>query len=127
MAQLYKHHPQLRDAMDYVELSTPLSTEWFQWNMEGEIYGIDHSVERFKQHWLHSQTPIKNLYLTGADIVTAGVGGALMGGVLTASRILGFKAGLIGKLIAGAYKPGREKQTQVEPVMEQKTEQRKAS
>lgn len=127
LEQLYQHHPQLRDALDFVELSTPLSTEWFQWNMEGEIYGIDHSVERFKQHWLHSQTPIKNLYLTGADIVTAGVGGALMGGVLTASRILGFKAGLIGKLIAGVYKPGKEKESQVETLNVEKTEQRKAS
>ena len=91
---LYKHMPQLEQALDYYELSTPLSTQWFQWNLEGEIYGIDHTVKRFKQDWLHPETPIKNLYLTGSDIVTAGVGGALMGGVMTTSSMLGLKNGL---------------------------------
>ena len=34
------------------------------------------------------KTPFKNLLLTGQDIATAGVGGALVAGVLTASTIL---------------------------------------
>jgi len=33
------------------------------------------------------RTPIKNFYLTGQDIVTAGVGGALFSGVLTSMAI----------------------------------------
>lgn len=100
---LYKEIPQLRDALDYYELSTPISTQWFQWNLEGEIYGVDHTVERFKQDWLHPETPIKNLYLTGADVVTAGVGGALMGGVMTTSCMLGLKEGYkVIKLIRNA-------------------------
>lgn len=101
MNMLYEQMPQLKDALDYVELSTPLSTQWFQWNEKGEIYGIDHSVERFEQAWLHPVTPIKNFYLTGADVVTAGVGGALMAGVMTASAMMGVKGykvmGLIKK------------------------------
>lgn len=96
---LYQHQPQLRGALDFCELGTPLSTEWFQWNEQGEIYGIDHTVERFEQHWIHTQTPIKGLYLTGADTVTAGVGGALMAGVLTASRMLGWRGYKVGKLL----------------------------
>lgn len=96
---LYQHQPQLRGALDFCELGTPLSTEWYQWNEQGEIYGIDHTVERFEQHWIHSQTPIKGLYLTGADTVTAGVGGALMAGVLTASRMLGWRGYKVGKLL----------------------------
>ena len=35
--------------------------------------------------------PIKGLYLTGADTVTAGVGGALMSGVLTTMCMHGLK------------------------------------
>lgn len=97
---LYKHQPQLRGALDFCELGTPLSTEWYQWNEQGEIYGIDHTVQRFDQHWIHSQTPIKGLYLTGADTVTAGVGGALMAGVMTATRMLGWR----GYKIAGLLK-----------------------
>lgn len=102
---LYKHHPQLRAAMDFSELSTPLSTEWFQWNESGEIYGIDHTVQRFQQSWIHPQTPIKNFYLTGSDVVTAGIGGALMGGVLTATRMLGWRGYKIKQLLEGAYQP----------------------
>ncbi|MBX9712965.1 MAG: hypothetical protein K2X58_04340, partial [Pseudomonadaceae bacterium] len=68
-------------------------------NVQGEIYGIDHTVKRFDQHWIHSQTPIKGLYLTGADTVTAGVGGALMAGVLTASRMLGWRGYRVGRLL----------------------------
>jgi all-trans-retinol 13,14-reductase len=99
LATLYQQQPQLRGALDFCELGTPLSTEWYQWNQEGEIYGIDHTVERFEQHWIHTETPIKGLYLTGADTVTAGVGGALMAGVLTASRMLGWRGYKVGKLL----------------------------
>jgi all-trans-retinol 13,14-reductase len=102
---LYRHQPQLRGALDFCELGTPLSTEWYQWNEEGEIYGIDHTVQRFEQHWIHSQTPIKGLYLTGADTVTAGVGGALMAGVLTATRMLGWRGYRIGSLLK-SWTPG---------------------
>ena len=91
LAVLYKEMPHLEEHLDFAELSTPLSTQWFQWNKEGEIYGLTHTVERFKQDWLHPETPVKNLYLTGSDIVTAGVGGALIGGLMTASAMLGFK------------------------------------
>jgi all-trans-retinol 13,14-reductase len=102
---LYRFHPQLREALDFCELGTPLSTEWFQWNEQGEIYGIDHTVQRFDQHWIHSETPIKGLYLTGADMLTAGVGGALMGGVMTATRMLGWRGYQVGKLLKGWQAP----------------------
>lgn len=87
--ELFKHMPQLEAALDYYELSTPLSTQWFQLNDQGEIYGLDHDPERFKQSWLHPVSPLKNLYLTGQDVVTAGVGGALVGGLMTTGAMLG--------------------------------------
>lgn len=99
LATLYEQMPQLEGALDFVELSTPLSTQWFQWNQEGEIYGIEHTVERFQQSWIHPKTKIKNLYLTGSDVVTAGVGGALMGGVMTTAAMLGLKGGKVMELI----------------------------
>lgn len=96
---LFKHMPQLREKLDYVELSTPLSTQWFQWNDRGEILGLDHTVDRFQQSWIHPKTKIKNFYLTGSDVVTAGVGGALMGGVMTTAAMLGLKGGKVMDLI----------------------------
>jgi len=85
---LFKHEPHLRDKIDMYELSSPLTTKHFVNYDKGEIYGIDHSPERFEQDFLQPRTPIKNLYLTGQDIATAGIGGALISGVLTTSAIL---------------------------------------
>ena len=56
---------------------------------EGEIYGIDHTPQRYRQKFLQPRTPIKNFYLTGQDIISAGVGGALFSGVVTASAMEG--------------------------------------
>ncbi len=88
MEALFKKVPQLRGKVDYYELSTPLSTQHFANYQYGELYGIDHTTSRFEQRFLRPKTPIKNLFLTGQDIISCGVGGALSGGLLTASVIL---------------------------------------
>ncbi len=90
---LYHQFPVLKGKIHYSELSTPLSTAHFCNYQQGEIYGLDHSPERFKQAWLRSDTSIKNLFITGQDIVSCGVGGALHAGALTAMRILGLRRG----------------------------------
>ncbi|MEL6674607.1 MAG: NAD(P)/FAD-dependent oxidoreductase [Bacteroidota bacterium] len=84
---LFQHLPHLRERLDYYELSTPLTTRHFVNYDKGEIYGLDHSPSRFSHKFLRPQTPIKNLWLTGQDVVTAGIGGALFSGLLTASAI----------------------------------------
>jgi all-trans-retinol 13,14-reductase len=84
---LYHYEPQLRGKVAHCEMSTPLSTRQFVNYSQGEIYGLHHDPNRFDQTFLRPQTPIKNLYLTGQDILTAGVAGALMAGVLTISAI----------------------------------------
>jgi len=84
---LYELEPQIKGKIDVYELSTPITTKHFVNYEKGEIYGLDHSPERFKQKFLRPHTPIKNFYLTGQDIVTAGVGAALFSGLITASAI----------------------------------------
>ena len=96
---LFKHRPQLQEKLDYYELSTPLSTRWFQWNEQGEIYGLDHYVDRFKKPFLHPATPVKGLYLTGADVMTAGIGGAMMGGLMATCVMEGAKARRVIQLL----------------------------
>lgn len=85
---LYTQCPQLRGKVAYQELSTPLSTRHFANFKKGEIYGLEQTPMRFEQKWLRPQTPIKGLYLTGADVCSAGVAGGLFGGVLTVSHML---------------------------------------
>ncbi len=85
---LLKEYPQIENHIAHMELSTPLSTKTFCSFEHGEIYGLEHTPKRFQQDWLRPQTPIKGLYLTGADIVSCGVGGAVFGGVLQVSAML---------------------------------------
>ena len=89
LKELYKQLPQVKGKVNCYELSTPLSTKHFVNYKKGEIYGLDHSPSRFRQAFLIPRTPIKNFYLTGQDIVTAGIGGALFSGVLTTMAITG--------------------------------------
>lgn len=96
---LYQKLPQLRGKIDYYEVSTPLSTAWFSRYGRGELYGIDHTPERFNQVWLRPKTKIKGLYLTGQDALGCGVVGAMLGGLLCALAILGRKGIPLGKRI----------------------------
>ena len=45
--------------------------------------------ERFAARWLRPRTSIRGLWLTGQDIATCGVAGAMAAGYLTASAMLG--------------------------------------
>ena len=94
---LFEKLPQLRGKIDYHELSTPLSTDWFCRYPRGEIYGLDHDPERFEQDWLKPKTDIPGLYLTGQDIVSCGVTGAMVGGLLTAVKVGGLKGWLLAR------------------------------
>lgn len=89
---VYKHVPQVRGKVDYYELSTPLSTAHFNNYANGQVYGLDHTPERFAQSWVKPSTPIKGLYLTGQDILFCGVASAMMSGVMTATSVLGAAA-----------------------------------
>ncbi len=89
---LYEKLPQLHGKIDYYELSTPLSTDFFCFYKKGEIYGLDHDPQRFNQDWLKPKTEIPGLYLTGQDVMTAGVVGAAMSGFMTACSVLGLSA-----------------------------------
>ncbi len=97
MEKLFRYEPQLRGKVDYYELSTPLSTKHFVNYEFGELYGLDNSPERFNQKALRPKLPIKNLYLTGQDTVSCGVGGAVASGLLTASGLL--KKNLLSKIM----------------------------
>jgi len=84
-----RHHPGFRELVEYSELGTPLTFEHFTAAPSGAIYGYPGTPEKYRKRWLSVNTPIRNLYLTGSDVSVLGIMGALMGGVMTASRLLG--------------------------------------
>ena len=91
LEQLYEKLPQLRGKIDYCELSTPLSTDFFCFYQRGEMYGLNHDPQRFEQDWLRPKTRIGGLYLTGQDILSCGVSSAMFAGLLTATSVLGLR------------------------------------
>jgi all-trans-retinol 13,14-reductase len=97
LASLHKHAPGTRGKVEIAELSTPLTTRNFAAHPHGEIYGLQHTAHRFEQRWLRPSTPIKGLYLTGADVCSAGVVGALMGGMLCSSAVL--QGNVLGRVL----------------------------
>lgn len=86
---LYREVPQVRGKVDVVEMSTPLSTRHFTNYARGEMYGLAHDPARFAERALRPRTPVPGLWLTGQDVATCGVGGAVAGGYLTVSAIAG--------------------------------------
>jgi all-trans-retinol 13,14-reductase len=86
--ELEHHVPALSGKIDYAELSTPLSTRHFMNYQRGESYGLSGTPERFRLRCLTPRTPIRNLYLTGQDVVSLGITGALLSGFVTASAVL---------------------------------------
>ena len=88
LQKVFEYVPQVKGALDYYELSTPLTVKSLANYPSGEMYGIDPTPKRFKQRWLKPKTEIKGLYLTGQDVLTVGVSSALLSGLVTVSSIL---------------------------------------
>lgn len=82
LAQLLRHMPGLEPMIAWAELSTPLSTEHFARATDGAIYGIEATPVRFENRWLRPRTPVRGLFLSGCDVSSAGVMGAMAGGLL---------------------------------------------
>jgi len=89
LAGLERHVPAVSGHIEHAELSTPLSTRHFSNHRAGEAYGLNATPARFRLRSLSSQTPVPNLFLTGSDVALLGVTGAMFGGIVAASAILG--------------------------------------
>ena len=99
--QACKLYPQMRDCIDFTEIASPVTNKHYLAQPHGEIYGLDHSIERFDPLMvakLRPATDIPGLYLTGQDILSCGFTGALFAGVLGAQAALG--RNVMGDLIS---------------------------
>jgi all-trans-retinol 13,14-reductase len=94
--ELERAVPAVAGKIDYAELSTPLTTRHFMNYPKGEAYGLAATPQRFRLRSLTPHTPVRNLYLTGQDVASLGVAGALFGGAIAASAIL--RRNLVSKI-----------------------------
>lgn len=90
--------PGLRELVEYVEVSTPLSMEHFTGRPFGAFYGVPGVPEKYRQVWCDIETPLPGLYLTGSDVASLGINGAAIGGAMTAGKVLGGRA--LGKIMS---------------------------
>lgn len=87
MAEFERRFPALAPMVVTSEVSTPLSTKSFIGSPQGAIYGLEVSSRRFLSPTLRPATPLAGLYLSGQDVATPGIAGAMMGGILAAAAI----------------------------------------
>ncbi|XP_054433613.1 all-trans-retinol 13,14-reductase [Pteronotus mesoamericanus] len=91
LSVVMKLFPQLEGKVDSVTGGSPLSSQFYLAAFQGATYGADHDLGRLHPHGiasLRAQSPIPNLYMTGQDIFTCGLMGALQGALLCSSAIL---------------------------------------
>lgn len=81
---LLDQFPELRGKIEYTEVGTAVTNDYYLGTHRGAVYGLAHTPKRFQQRWLHAKTPIKNLFMSGQDICCCGIGGALVGGYMCA-------------------------------------------
>lgn len=79
--------PALEEMIVHCELGTPLATAAFTGHEKGGFYGIETTPDRLRSDALNARTPVPGLFLSGQDVATPGIAGALMGGMLGAAAI----------------------------------------
>jgi all-trans-retinol 13,14-reductase len=85
-----RRFPGFSSLVEYREVSTPITTEHFTGHHHGAIYGLPGLAERFEasaQAWTSPKSHIPGLYLTGSDVFSPGIVGAMFGGVLAMSHL----------------------------------------
>ncbi|MBC7534809.1 MAG: NAD(P)/FAD-dependent oxidoreductase [Ferruginibacter sp.] len=88
---LEKVLPTLRNHIVQMDVSTPITNEFYIRATKGNVYGTEKSLMQVGPWTYSNKAEIDNLYLCGASILAHGVGGALNSGMQTASKILNLK------------------------------------
>ena len=88
MLDLFKEKfPGLAPLIVYHELGTPLATASFTGHNKGGFYGIETTPRRMLSDAFNIRTPVPGLFLSGQDVMSPGIAGALSGGMLGAGAI----------------------------------------
>ncbi|XP_033975522.1 inactive all-trans-retinol 13,14-reductase [Trematomus bernacchii] len=83
--------PKIKDKLVFQDVATPLTNNHYLGAQRGAMYSAEHNLDRFQAETVarnRCNTPVKNLYISGQDVFSCGVAGALHGGLLCASAVL---------------------------------------
>nr|XP_055024901.1 inactive all-trans-retinol 13,14-reductase [Misgurnus anguillicaudatus] len=86
-----EHFPKLREKVAVLHAVSPINMHGLG-APRGAMLSADHDLERDQPLNIaktRSSTPIKNLYLSGQDVFSNGYAGAVHGGIICASTVLG--------------------------------------
>ena len=81
--------PELRDAVEHVYTSTPLTYRDYTGTPQGSAYGVRKDCNNPLGTQLSVRTPIDNLLLTGQSLMLHGVHGVTMTALFTCATLLG--------------------------------------
>lgn len=79
--------PALAPLIVYRELGTPLATAAFTGHDNGGFYGVETAPRRMLSEAFNARTPIPGLFLSGQDVMSPGIAGALAGGMFGAAAV----------------------------------------
>ena len=89
MAILEKRFPNIRECIDGIYTSTPLTYRDYIGSFEGNAYGYDKDANSPMASFFTPQTHIKNLFVTGQTVNMHGILGVTIGAVRTCGHLLG--------------------------------------
>ena len=89
--------PELRSQLKSFHTSTPLTQRDYLNATNGSLYGVERDFNSPLKSYFSSQTKVKNLYLTGQNLIMHGILGVTIGAIVTCSDILG-RSYLINKI-----------------------------
>lgn len=82
-------YPGFKQCVKNIEAGSPLTIRDFYNSKEGSLYGFRKDCEDIFQSQISVKTKIKNLFLTGQNIILHGICGVPLTAIITAESILG--------------------------------------
>jgi phytoene desaturase len=81
--------PGIRDHVVFEALGTPLTNKYYVNATEGNLYGIEKTMDQIGPFGFPIDPPVEGLYLCGASTEGHGVAGATLSGLNAATKVLG--------------------------------------
>ena len=103
LKELEKKFPNIRECIQSIHTSTPLSYRDYIGCHRGSMYGYVKDVENPLKSFISPRTKIENLYFTGQSLNMHGILGVTISGVVTCSEILGAEY-LLDKIVNSEFK-----------------------